>query len=75
MLDPSHKGFVLSTPSRFYTVVKNAHTTTATRDTTAEEQKIQITVRSPQFEDGLWVYSGTKQASGEWEVEQVDKQA
>lgn len=46
MLDPKHSGIVVSTSSRFYTVVQT-HPGNANR----------IRVRSPQFVDAVWEYS------------------
>lgn len=70
VLDPAYQGLVLSTPSRFYTVVQSAGTTPATPQ---GRQSIKITVKSPQFDDGLWVYNASRAEGGEWELEQEDK--
>ena len=66
VLDPHHQGFVVSTPSRFYTVVQSA----SNPESSAEKDDIDITVNSPQFEDGQWKYKAKKQ-NGEWEVQEV----
>jgi mevalonate kinase len=46
VLDPAHRGLVISTSSRFYTVISTPSTASPT-----------ITVRSPQFCKAEWVYS------------------
>jgi phosphomevalonate kinase len=45
VLDPAYSGVVLSTSSRFYSVIQSGHGTN------------QIQVRSPQFIDAVWTYS------------------
>ena len=52
VLDPQYSGVVVSTSSRFYTVVSDAAHTDATR----APAPIQIRVRSPQFVDATWIY-------------------
>ena len=47
ILDAAYSGVVISTSSRFYTVVQNAPTPTP----------LIIRVRSPQFVDATWSYS------------------
>lgn len=44
VLDPAYPGVVVSTSSRFYTVIRNG------------QQPSHITVRSPQFLDATWTY-------------------
>lgn len=44
VLDPAYSGIVVSTSSRFYTVIQSGHST-------------QISVRSPQFTDAQWNYT------------------
>lgn len=53
VLDPQYSGVVVSTSSRFYTVVASS------TDEPPERGKypIQIRVRSPQFVNATWVYS------------------
>ena len=46
MLDPKYSGVVVSTSSRFYTVVQSS----ASRDAN------YITVKSPQFKEATWNY-------------------
>lgn len=72
VLDPAYDGLVLSTPSRFYTVVQSAPTPVLQP---ARAQAITITVRSPQFDDGLWIYRAARAEGGEWEVEQDNQHA
>ena len=72
VLDPAYQGLVLSTPSRFYTVVQSAGAPT---DLSTGSQSIKVTVKSPQFDDGLWVYQAKREEGGEWALEQEDKQA
>ncbi|KAI5480837.1 phosphomevalonate kinase [Pseudohyphozyma bogoriensis] len=62
VLDPAHHGFVISTPSRFYTVVQEAP-----KDSSLATDTFTITVKSPQFSDGLWEYVA-KNVEGEWEL-------
>lgn len=52
VLDPKYSGIVVSTSSRFYTVVQ-AYQGSANR----------IRVRSPQFVDAVWEYSVTTAGS------------
>lgn len=66
VLDPAHRGFVISTPSRFYTVVQPAPTAGDTEDS------FGVKVISPQFTDGRWEYAARK-VDGEWEVETVNR--
>lgn len=73
VLDPNHHGFVLSTPSRFYTVVQS-DASSSNSDSTDGKQNIKVAVKSPQFLDGLWVYEASRQQGGQWEVEQQNKQ-
>ncbi|KZT58878.1 Phosphomevalonate kinase [Calocera cornea HHB12733] len=46
VLDPAYTGVVVSTSSRFYTIIKDEEGSKGGR----------VTVRSPQFTDGLWEY-------------------
>lgn len=47
VLDPTHRGIVISTSSRFYTLVHPFH----------PPQANTITVRSPQFINASWTYA------------------
>ncbi|GAA6025542.1 hypothetical protein JCM10207_008893 [Rhodosporidiobolus poonsookiae] len=72
VLDPNHQGYVVATPSRFYTVVQDD-----TADTPSEagaNERIRIRVASPQFDDGLWQYEAVK-ADGEWAVTAVQSES
>ncbi|KZO95550.1 Phosphomevalonate kinase [Calocera viscosa TUFC12733] len=60
VLDPAYSGVVVSTSSRFYTVIKDEEGSKAGR----------LTVRSPQFTDGLWEYDVTVKGK-EVEIVQV----
>lgn len=51
VLDPAYSGVVVSTSSRFYTVVQTGISGSAPGDA-----PVQISVRSPQFVDARWVY-------------------
>lgn len=62
VLDPQHQGFVISTASRFYTVVTPSPRADDTRDSFC------VTVKSPQFTDGSWAYIAQR-VDGEWRVE------
>jgi len=75
VLDRNHQGFVISTPSRFYTVVQeqSESTTQATEQAKEGVERVKLSVRSPQFDDGLWEYEATKQ-DGEWVVKESNTQ-
>ena len=52
VLDPKYSGIVVSTSSRFYTVVEDG-----VRDGAREsDSPIQIRMRSPQFVNATWIY-------------------
>ena len=68
VLDPAHQGLVISTASRFYTVV----TTSPHEDDSP--LRFRISVRSPQFSDGSWVYRAQR-VDGVWAVEVAPGQA
>ena len=53
VLDPAYSGLVVSTSSRFYTVVDALRPPAATDDAAP----IQIRVRSPQFAHASWLYA------------------
>lgn len=72
VLDPHHQGFVVSTPSRFYTVVQPVPVTTG-NDNKIEQDEFHISVKSPQFDDGAWEYKARKR-DGEWTVEEVKQE-
>ena len=55
VLDPAYSGVVVSTSSRFYTVVQPADAS-GSRSAESESGPIQISVRSPQFVNAVWVY-------------------
>lgn len=69
VLSPQHQGFVVSTPSRFYTVVQPVPG--AVGDSNAS---FGISVKSPQFTDGEWEYKASKDERGEWTVDEVKKE-
>ncbi|GAA6028687.1 hypothetical protein JCM8097_007347 [Rhodosporidiobolus ruineniae] len=75
VLDRQHRGLVVATPSRFFTVVQDDPETNA--DTIASERgtedSFHIRVASPQFEDGLWEYEA-RRTDGEWVVNAVPKE-
>ncbi|GAA5873680.1 hypothetical protein JCM16303_002554 [Sporobolomyces ruberrimus] len=77
VLDRNHQGYVISTPSRFYTVVEEVGTSgsspSSSRDASESGDKIKVSVRSPQFDDGIWEYETTRQGE-EWQVNEVDSQ-
>lgn len=62
VLDPQHQGFVISTASRFYTVVSPAPLPGDSPDS------FRVTVKSPQFVDASWDYCA-RRVDGEWRVE------
>jgi phosphomevalonate kinase len=67
VLSPLHQGFVVATPSRFYTVVRER----ADQSGNAGDA-FDIDVRSPQFVGGSWRYRATKK-DGEWVVDAADR--
>lgn len=69
MLSPKHQGFVISTPSRFYTVVQPMPASAQDSN-----DHFGITVKSPQFTDGEWQYAARKRGDGEWTVDEVQKE-
>ncbi|KAI8969562.1 Phosphomevalonate kinase [Trametes punicea] len=54
VLDPAYSGVVVSTTSRFYTVVRSLASPPA--PPAHAQGPIQIRVRSPQFQDASWLY-------------------
>lgn len=75
VLDRNRQGFVISTPSRFYTVVRERSNSNiqATEQAKEGEERVKLSVRSPQFDDGLWEYEATKE-DGEWVVKEYNTQ-
>lgn len=69
VLSPQHQGFVVSTPSRFYTVVQPVPASSVT-----STDRFSITVKSPQFTDGQWEYVAKKNEQGAWTVDEVKKE-
>ncbi|TNY21498.1 Phosphomevalonate kinase [Rhodotorula diobovata] len=71
VLDRQHQGFVVATPSRFFTVVKEAphHAPGAPAQGAGEEDRFEVAVVSPQFDDGRWRYEA-RRVQGEWLVEE-----
>ena len=58
VLDPAYSGLVVSTSSRFYTVVDALpQPKAATPAATDDAAPIQIRVRSPQFAHASWLYA------------------
>lgn len=69
VLSPLHTGFVVATPSRFYTVVQEVATPAGQQE---HKDAFDIEVRSPQFVGGLWKYRAQRK-DGEWEVHAADR--
>ena len=67
VLDPAYSGIVVSTSSRFYTVID----TISEPPAPAADGPIQIRVRSPQFLDATWLYSVDFAGPDAVRVEQV----
>jgi phosphomevalonate kinase len=66
VLDPIYQGFVISTPSRFYTVVREDPSIAYS------ETSFEILVKSPQFDDGRWRYRATRESDQtDWTVEWI----
>ena len=57
VLDPAYSGLVVSTSSRFYTVVDALPQPKAATAGTDDAAPIQIRVRSPQFAHASWLYA------------------
>ncbi|GAA5825099.1 hypothetical protein JCM11251_006098 [Rhodosporidiobolus azoricus] len=70
VLDPAYRGFVVGTPSRFYTAVQDDDLSRREANETDAEEQFRVTVVSPQFEDGKWVFEARK-TDGEWVVNAV----
>jgi phosphomevalonate kinase len=68
VLDPLHQGFVISTPSRFYTTVQQL--SPSAHDS---NNQFSITVKSPQFTDGEWHFIARRDG-GDWAVDEVKKE-
>ncbi|KAK7687082.1 hypothetical protein QCA50_009582 [Cerrena zonata] len=58
VLDPAYSGVVVSTSSRFYTVVQDSETTDG------QDGSVRIRVRSPQFVNAIWTYEVVPGESG-----------
>lgn len=58
MLDPAYSGVVVSTSSRFYTVVQDSDTADG------QDGSVRIRVRSPQFVNAIWTYEVVLGESG-----------
>ncbi|KPV74363.1 uncharacterized protein RHOBADRAFT_48606 [Rhodotorula graminis WP1] len=71
VLDRAHQGFVVATPSRFFTVVDERHAGEA--GAAAERDRFAIEVVSPQFDDGRWRYEA-RRVDGEWTVDEDKSQ-
>ena len=65
VLDPNQQGFVISTPSRFYTVVQDAADSTSSQSAAS---RFKISVKSPQFLDGRWEYEASRDNGADWSV-------
>lgn len=76
VLDRSYEGFVISTPSRFYTVIREIGAAAGTQPGSENGQRqFKILVKSPQFQDGRWEYEATKESNeSEWNVQFVNKE-
>ena len=58
VLDPAYSGVVVSTSSRFYTVIDaRAPSSSESAFDPDASSPIQIRVRSPQFEHASWLYA------------------
>lgn len=78
VLNRQHRGLVVSTPSRFYTVVRSADSSSAdaSEGGSAPERSgdgVPIKVVSPQFEDGRWDFVARGEES-QWRVEPVERE-
>ncbi|BGP56515.1 phosphomevalonate kinase [Rhodotorula sphaerocarpa] len=78
VLNRQHRGLVVSTPSRFYTVVRSADSSSAdaSGEGAAPERSgdgVPIKVVSPQFEDGRWDFVA-RGGEGQWRVEPVERE-
>lgn len=82
VLDPSHQALVISTPSRFFTVVHDSPhsetTAAAAAASTLSDQKQQafeIVVDSPQFLNGRCKYKARRDdQDADWIVDHVDQE-
>ncbi|KAI0329234.1 Phosphomevalonate kinase [Cubamyces sp. BRFM 1775] len=71
VLDPAHSGVVVSTSSRFYTVIHSLTAPLAPAPSQSADAPIQIRVRSPQFEHASWLYFVDFDGPGSVRVEHV----
>lgn len=69
VLDPKYAGLVVSTSSRFYTVVRPGNDVVGGKE---DERTGSIRVRSPQFESAEWVYGVEIDDGGVVRVTQPD---
>ncbi|GAA5878205.1 hypothetical protein JCM8547_003155 [Rhodosporidiobolus lusitaniae] len=76
VLDRAFNGLVIGVPSRFFGVVRDAPADDAHAGQVQRgdvEDRIRITVCSPQFDDGRWEYEATR-TDGEWVVTAVQSE-
>ncbi|GAA5846388.1 hypothetical protein JCM9279_001354 [Rhodotorula babjevae] len=71
VLDRAHQGYVVATPSRFFTVVNEVQQ--GEPGAAAGGADFGIEVVSPQFDDGRWRYEA-RRADGEWTVDEDKSQ-
>ncbi|GAA5908701.1 hypothetical protein JCM6882_008178 [Rhodosporidiobolus microsporus] len=70
VLDPAYRAFVVSTPSRFYTIVQEDEAAPDVATEADAQEQFRVRVVSPQFDDGKWVFEARK-TDGEWVVNAV----
>jgi len=73
VLDRAHQGYVVATPSRFFTVVSEAQAQQGEQGAAAGGDRFAIEVVSPQFDDGRWRYEARSE-DGEWTVDEDKSQ-
>ncbi|GAA5907813.1 hypothetical protein JCM8208_001953 [Rhodotorula glutinis] len=71
VLDRAHQGYVVATPSRFFTVVSEPQQ--REQGAAHDDDRFAIEVVSPQFDDGRWRYEA-RRVDGEWTVEEDKSQ-
>lgn len=80
VLNSNYQGFVIATPSRFYSIIQNIEQEDKEiieKTTTTNENEFKILVNSPQFLNGNWEYliKRIKNEKGEieWEIKELNE--
>ncbi|KAK9898615.1 Phosphomevalonate kinase [Cystobasidium minutum MCA 4210] len=71
VLEPENGGLVVATASRFYTVVRDASTPSASPTSSSSAPELRIKVNSPQFVEATWIYEARVQPKEGLDLVQV----